>query len=168
MADRTDKNLQEAFMGESRANRLYTIFAERAEKDGYPQVARLFRAVAEAENVHAKNHLNAFDGVGRTKDNLFAASLGEQEECKRMYPVFIEVAEVERSDRAKRTFEWANKVEEIHYGYFEKALAAVREDKQLEETTYYVCQVCGNTVTGQPPEQCLICGAAAKAFKEVG
>jgi rubrerythrin len=168
MADSTDKNIQEAFRGESRANRLYTIYAERAEEDGYPQVARLFRAVAEAENIHARNHLNALDGVGRTKDNLFAASLGEQEEYKRMYPIYIEVAEEERSDKAKRTFEWANKVEEIHYGYFEKALEAVREGKQPEETTYYVCQVCGNTVTGQPPEQCPICGAAAKAFKEVG
>ena len=168
MADRTDKNIQEAFRGESRAYQLYTIFADKAEKDGYPQVARLFRAVAEAETVHARNHLNAIDGVGRTKDNLFAASLGEQEEYKRMYPIFIEIAEEERDERARRTFEWANKVEEIHNGYFEAALEAVKEEKQMEETTYYVCQVCGNTVTGQPPDQCPICGAPTKAFKEVG
>jgi rubrerythrin len=127
----------------------------------------LFRAVAEAENVHAKNHLSAVDGIGTTKDNLFAASLGEQEEYKRMYPSFIEVADQERNERARRSFEWANKVEKIHYGYFEEALKAVREGKQLEEVTYYVCQVCGNTVKGQPAEKCPICGSAASAFKEV-
>jgi rubrerythrin len=168
MEYKTENNVQEAFGGESKANRRYVIFAEKAEKDGYPQVARLFRAVAEAETVHARNHLSAVDGVGTTKDNLFAASLGEQGEYKRMYPTFIEKAEEERNERAKRSFEWANKVEEIHHGYFEEALAAVREGKPLEEATYYVCQVCGNTVTGQPPEQCPICGAPASSFKEVG
>ena len=167
MTYKTEKNIQEAFGGESKANRRYMFFADKAEKDGYPQVAKLFRAVAEAETVHARNHLNAVDGIGSTKDNLFAASLGEQEEYKRMYPAFIEVAEGERNDRAKRSFEWANKVEEIHHGYFEEALAAVREDKQLEEATYYVCQVCGNTVTDLPPEQCPVCGAPASAFKEM-
>ena len=168
MAYKTEENIQEAFGGESKANRRYMFFADKAEKDGYPQVAKLFRAVAEAETVHARNHLNAVDGIGTTKDNLFAASLGEQEEYKRMYPAFIEVAEAERNDRAKLSFEWANKVEEIHHGYFEEALAAVRDGKQLEEATYYVCQVCGNTVTGQPPEQCPVCGALTSAFREVG
>ncbi len=84
-----------------------------------------------------------------------------------MYPNLIEIADRERNDRAKRSFEWANKVEEIHHGYFEEALKAVRADKQLEEVTYYVCQVCGNTIKGQPPEKCPICGASASAFKEV-
>jgi len=168
MTYKTEENIQEAFGGESKANRRYLFFADKAENDGYPQVAKLFRAVAEAETVHAKNHLNAVDAIGSTKDNLFAASLGEQGEYKKIYPAFIEVAERERNDRAKRSFEWANKVEEIHQGYFEEALAAVREGKQLEEATYYVCQVCGNTVTGQPPEQCPVCGAPASAFKEVG
>jgi len=168
MTYQTENNIQEAFGAESKANRRYTIFAEKAEKEGYPQVARLFRAVAEAENVHVKNHLNAVDGIGTTKDNLFAASLGEQQEYKRMYPAFIEVAEQERNDRAERSFEWASKVEEIHHGYFEEALKAVRDGEQLEEATYYVCQVCGNTVKGEPPEKCPICGASASAFKEVG
>jgi len=167
MTYKTEENIQEAFGGESKANRRYMFFADKAEKDGYPQVAKLFRAVAEAETVHAKNHLNALDGIGTTKDNLFAASLGEQEEYKRMYPGFIEVAEEERNDRAKLSFEWANKVEEIHHGYFEEALLAIREDKQLEEATYYVCQVCGNTVTGQSPEQCPVCGTPASSFKEM-
>jgi rubrerythrin len=164
---KTEDNIQEAFGGESKANRRYLFFADKAEKDGFPQVAKLFRAVAEAETIHARNHLNAADAIGSTKDNLFAACLGEQDEYKRMYPTFIKVAEEERNDRAERTFTWANKVEEIHHGYFEEALAAVREDKQLTETTYYVCQVCGNTVTGQPPGICPICGAPASSFKEV-
>ena len=163
----SEKDLLAAFAGESQANRKYLAFAKQADKEGYPQVAKLFRAVAEAETVHAKNHLNAVDGIGSTKDNLFAASLGEQEEYKKMYPAFIEVAEEERNARAKRSFEWANKVEEIHHGYFEEALTAVREGKQLEEATYYVCQVCGNTVTGQPPEQCPICGAPTSAFQKI-
>ena len=168
MAYQTEDNIQQAFSGESRANRLYRLFAEKAEKDGYPQVARLFRAVAEAEMVHARNHINAVDGIGSTKDNLFAASLGEQQEYKKMYPAYIEVAREEMNDRAERTFTWANQVEEIHHGYFEAALKAVREDQPPEAATYYVCQVCGNTVTGQPPEKCPICGVPASAFKEVG
>jgi rubrerythrin len=165
---KTEDNIQVAFGGESKANRRYTFFAERAEEEGFPQIAKLFRAVAEAESIHARNHLNAADAIGSTKDNLFAASLGEQEEYKKMYPMFIEKAREEKNDRAERTFEWANNVEVIHHGYFEEALAAVREGNQLAETTYYVCQVCGNTVSGQPQEICPICGSSVSAFKEVG
>ena len=139
MAYKTENNIHEAFGGESKANRRYTFIADKADKEGYPQVAKLFRAVAEAETVHARNHLNAVDAIGTTKDNLFAATLGEQDEFKRMYPSFVEKAKEERNDRAERTFDWANKVEEIHYGYFEEALQALREDKQLPEVTYYVC-----------------------------
>lgn len=167
MAYKTEEHIHEAFGGESKANRRYTFYAAKAEEEGYPQVARLFRAVAEAETVHARNHLNAADAIGSTKDNLFAASLGEQEEYKKMYPAFIEKAKEERNDRAERTFIWANKVEEIHHGYFEEALVAVREGKKLAEATYYVCQVCGNTVTGEPPEKCPICGSSAKAFMKI-
>ncbi len=167
MAYKTEENIQEAFGGESKANRRYMFYADKAEKEGYDQVARLFRAIAEAETVHARNHLNAADAIGSTKDNLFAATLGEQEEYKRMYPVFIEEAMREKNDRAEQTFTWANKVEEIHHGYFEEALAAVRDGKQPAEATYYVCQVCGNTVTGEPPDKCPICGATAKAFKKM-
>lgn len=168
MEYQTEDNIQEAFGGECKANRRYTIFAAKAEEEGYPQVARLFRAVAEAEYVHARNHLSAVDAVGTTKDNLFAASLGEEEEYQKMYPGFIKKAAEEMNERAKRSFQWASQVEEIHHGYFEAALAAVGEGAQPEESTYYVCQVCGNTVTGRLPEQCPICDAPAKAFKEVG
>lgn len=168
MAYQTENNVHEAFSRESEANRLYVIFAEKAEQDGYPQVARLFRAVAEAEMVHARNHLDAVDGIGTTKDNLFAASLAEQEEYKKMYPAYIAKAEEEGNERARRSFAWASMAEEIHHGCFEEALAAVREGKQPEEAACHVCQVCGNIVTGRPPEQCPVCGAPAGKFKEVG
>lgn len=167
MAYETDNNLLEAFGGESKANRRYMFFAEKAEKEGYPQVAKLFRAVAEAETLHARNHLNAMDAIGSTKDNLLAAVMGEHQEFTAMYPSFIEKAEEERNERAKRTFQWANEVEKVHHGYFEAALAAIKENKPPADNTYYVCQVCGNTVTGDPPEKCPVCGAPRDRFKKV-
>ena len=167
MHETTKVNLEAAFAGESQAHIKYLVFADRAEKDGYPQVARLFRAVADAETVHARNHLNAIDGIGSTKDNLFAASLGEEQEYTKMYPGFIQTAAREENERARRTFEWANRVEEIHHGYFEEALMAVREGRPLEDKQYFVCQVCGNTVIGEPPEKCAVCGAPADVFREV-
>jgi rubrerythrin len=163
----TENNLQEAFAGESKANRRYTFFADKADKEGYPQVARLFRAVAVAETVHALNHMNAMDAVGSTKDNLLAASMGEHLEFTGMYPAFIEKAREERNDRAQRTFDWANKVEKIHFGYFEAALKDVKEGKPPADAIYYVCQVCGNTVTGSAPDKCPICGSSSEAFKKV-
>jgi len=167
MAYKTENNVQEAFGGESKANRRYALFAEKAEKEGYPQVAKLFRAVAEAEMVHARNHLNAIDAIGATKDNLLAASLGEHLEFTGMYPAFIEMAREERNDRAERTFDWANKVEKVHYGYFEAAFKDMKEGRQPADATFYVCQVCGNTITDAVPDKCPICGAIAKAFKKV-
>jgi rubrerythrin len=167
MPYKTENNLQDAFGGESKANRRYTFFAEKADKEGYPQVARLFRAVAEAETVHARNHLNVMDAIGSTKDNLTAASMGEHQEFTGMYPVFIETAKQEMNERAERTFDWANKVEKIHFGYFEAALKAVKEGKKPEDATYYVCQTCGNTVTGSPPDKCPVCGAPARSFRKI-
>jgi rubrerythrin len=167
MPYKTEGNLQEAFSGESKANRRYTFFAEKADKEGYPQVARLFRAAAEAETVHARNHMMAMDAIGTTKDNLMAASIGEHQEFTGMYPAFIEVAQEERNDRAQRTFDLANKVEKVHYGYFEAALKAVKEGTPPADATYYVCQVCGNTVPDGAPDKCPICGSPATAFKKV-
>jgi rubrerythrin len=166
-AYKTDNNLQEAFGGESKANRRYLFFAEKADKEGYPGVARLFRAVAEAETVHARNHLNALDAIGGTKENLMAASIGEHQEFTGMYPTFIEVAKEERNDRADRTFALANVVEKIHHGLFEAALEEVKAGKKPAEVTYYVCQVCGNTVAGSAPDKCPVCGSPAKAFKKM-
>ncbi len=166
MAD-TEKNLQEAFAGESQANRRYLFFAEKAEKDGHSQIARLFRAAAEAETVHARNHFAAMDGVGSTKDNLLAGATGEHYEFTRMYPPFIDKAEEENNKRAQVSFEYANKVEQIHHGYFEETLKALEASQPLKDEPYFVCQVCGNTVAGEAPERCPICNSPRDRFKQV-
>jgi rubrerythrin len=164
---KSDTNLQEAFGGESKANRRYLFFAEKAEKEGFTGVARLFRAVAEAETVHARNHLNALDAIGSTKDNLMAASIGEHQEFTGMYPTFIEIAKEERNDRADRSFALANVVEKIHHGLFEAALSEVKEGRKPADETYYVCQVCGNTVAGAAPDKCAVCGSPKDRFKKI-
>ncbi len=167
MAYKTEENLRQAFDGESAACRRYMFFAEKADKEGSKPAAKLFRAVAEAEVVHARNHLNALDAIGSTKDNLLAASIGERVEFTEMYPIFIGTARVEKNDRAERSFEWANRVEKIHYGYFEAAFEDMKKGKKPEDATYYVCQVCGNTVKDNIPDKCPICGSADKAFKKI-
>ncbi len=167
MAYETEKNLQEAFAGESQANRKYTFFAEKADKEGHPQVARLFRATAEAETVHARNHLEALDAIGSTKDNVMAASLGEHYEFTKMYPGFIERAAQEENESAQLSFGLAHKVEQIHFGYFEETLKKINEGGQSKDETYFVCQFCGNTVTGEAPEKCPICGFPRNQFKQI-
>jgi rubrerythrin len=167
MAYETEKNVLAAFSGESSAARRYALFAEKAEKDGQKQAARLFRAAAEAENMHSRNHLAAIDGVGATKDNLLAASMGERQEFTEMYPAMIAKAKEERNDRAERTFDWANKVEKIHHALFEALFLAVKDGKAVKDTVYYVCPVCGNTVEGTAPDKCPICGAPGKSFKKI-
>ena len=163
----TEKNLQEAFAGESQANRRYLFFADKADKEGHPQVARLFRAAAEAETVHARNHFAAMDGIGSTKDNLTAAAMGEHYEFTRMYPPFIEQAELENNKRAQRSFEYANEVEQLHHRLFEEALKALESGQNLKDEPYFVCPVCGNTVASEAPERCPICGAPRDRFKRV-
>ena len=163
---KTDKNLATAFAGESQANRKYLFFAEKADKEGQPQIARLFRAAAEAETVHAHNHLNAMEGVGTTKDNIMAAAIGEHYEFTRMYPPFIEDAGEEGNKKAKRSFELANDVEQVHHKLFEAAQKALNEGKKQKEESFYVCQVCGNTITGNVPDVCPICGSS-HSFKKV-
>ncbi len=166
-AYKTEENLQEAFAGESQANRRYLFFADKAEKEGYSQIGRLFRAAAEAETVHARNHFAAMDAVGSTRDNLLAGVVGEHYEFTRMYPPFIEQAEQEENKRAQVSFEYANEVEQIHHSHFQEALKALEAGQQLEDEPYFVCQVCGNTVAGEAPERCPVCGATSKAFKKV-
>ncbi len=167
MEIKTEKNLQEAFAGESQANRRYLFFADKAEKEGHPQIARLFRAAAEAETVHARNHFNAMDGVGSTRENLLAGVTGEHYEFTRMYPLFIAQAEQEENKRAQRSFEYANEVEQIHHDLYREALKAVEAGQQLKDEPYFVCQGCGNTVAGEAPETCPICGAPRSRFKSV-
>ena len=163
----TQENLKDAFAGESQANRRYLFFAQRTEKEGHPQVARLFRAVAEAETVHARTHLENMGGIGSTKDNLQAAVEGEGYEFREMYPGFIEQAKAENNERAEISFTHANAVEKIHYNLYQKALEALEAGQQLKEEPYFVCQICGNTVGGEAPDKCPVCGAPRSMFKKV-
>jgi rubrerythrin len=164
---KTDKNLQEAFAGESQANRKYLAFAMAAEQEGFAQVARLFRAAAEAETVHAHNHFRVMGGVRQTADNLKAAIDGETHEFQKMYPAFITQAEKDNNGKAGMSFQFANRVEQVHAGLYQKAVAAVTAGKDLAATPIFVCQTCGNTVEGEPPASCPICGAAKDRFKRV-
>jgi rubrerythrin len=164
---KTQKNLEEAFAGESQASRRYLFFAEKAKSEGHPQVAKLFRAAAEAETVHAGNHLKAMDGIGSTRDNLKAAISGENYEFSQMYPAFIEQARSEADKRAEITFGYANKVEKIHHQLYQKALEALEAGRELKAEPYFVCPVCGYTVGGEAPEKCPICGTPRSKFKKV-
>jgi rubrerythrin len=167
MGINSEENLQEAFAEEAKAFQRYTFFAEKAEADGHVKIARLFRAAAEAEAIHARNHFNAMGGAGSVKENLMAASIAEHKEFTGMYPGFIKKADEERNGAALRTFKWANAVERIHHGYFEEALSDVKNDRQPADKVYFVCLVCGNTVTDEIPGKCQICGAARGRFKTI-
>ncbi len=162
--DKTTKDLMEAFAGESQANRKYLAFAARAEQEGYPQVARLFRAAAEAETIHAHNHLRALKGVRSTKENLQEAVDGEAHEFKEMYPGMIAAAKAAGNKDAERTFNFANEVEKVHHALYEKALKTMEEKKLVD---IYVCPVCGYTVEEGVPEKCPVCGAKGKTFKKI-
>jgi rubrerythrin len=158
---KTEKNLKEAFAGESQANRSYLAFAKKAEEEGYPQVAKLFRAAAEAETVHAHNHLRELAGIRSTKENLEAAIAGESFEFQKMYPVMIADAEDEGVKGAQRSFTIANEVEKIHAALYQKALENLGRN---EEHDYYICKVCGYTAEGEAPDVCPVCGARKMAF----
>ena len=163
----TSENLQAAFAGESQANRRYLFFAEKADEAGYKQIARLFRAAAEAETVHARNHLGVMGGIKSTKENLEVAADGENYEFVEMYPGFIKEAQSENNTQAERSFDLANKVEKIHHGLFQKAIRSLESGESLGDKPDFVCQVCGNTVEGEAPERCPICGAPRSRFKRV-
>ena len=163
---KTDENLKAAFAGESEANRRYLAFAQKAEEEGATQAAKLFRATAEAETIHALNHLRITGEIKATIDNLNTAVSGETFEFKKMYPEYISTAKQEGNKQAAWSFDVASKVEQVHANLFQKAIDALKNKKQLEKVDYYVCSVCGNTVEGTPPENCPICGAPkAKFFK---
>ena len=163
----TRENLKEAFAGESQANRKYTFFAEKADDAGNKQVARLFRAAAEAETVHARNHLKVLGEIKSDRDNLGAAIGGEHYEFTTMYPGFIDQAKKENNKAATGSFDLANKVEQIHHRLFQAALKNLEAGKGFKDAPYYVCQVCGNTVEGEAPDRCPICGAPRSKFKKV-
>ncbi len=161
------ENLEAAFAGESQANRKYLAFAKKADADGYPQVAKLFRAAAEAETIHAHAHLKVLGGVGETADNLVDAVAGEGYEFREMYPKFLSEAETEGNDAAVRSFRFALAVEEVHHGLYEKALEAVKGGGDLASTPIHVCPVCGNTFEGETPEKCPVCNVPKEKFFEV-
>lgn len=163
----THDNLESAFSGESQANRKYLFFADKAEEEGHKQIARFFRAAADAETVHARNHLTVLQGIGPTNENLRAALGGEKYEFSEMYPGFIKQAEAEGEDKAKNSFELANKVEQIHHGIFQDLLTTLDKSQAIHENPIYVCQYCGNTIEGEAPEKCPVCGAPKRIFKSV-
>lgn len=165
---KTLDNLQAAFAGESQANRKYTAFAQKADAEGYPQIARLFRAAAHAETVHALAHFRAMEGVGNTLANLQAAIQGEHYEVAEMYPPFIKDAESEGERRALRSFSYAWEVEKTHENLYREALALLEKGrKEEDEYDYYVCPVCGHTHKRNAPEVCPVCGAPGSRFEKV-
>jgi rubrerythrin len=159
---KSDQNLQDAFAGESQANRKYLAFSKKAEQEGYTQVAKLFRAAAAAETIHAHNHLRELGAVKSTAENLQQAINGETYEFMKMYPQMISDAKSEGNDRALKTFNLANEVEKVHAALYKKAL----EDLGKTSTVfnYYVCKVCGYTAEGAAPDQCPVCKAGKVAF----
>lgn len=161
---KTEQNLKDAFAGESQANRKYLAFAKQAEKEGLKQIAKLFRAAAEAETVHAHAHLRTLAGIKTTAENLKEAISGETHEFKQMYPAMINAAREEGNKSAERSFNYANEVEKVHASLYQKALDNLNS---LGEADYYVCSVCGYTCENDPPETCPVCGAKPKAFFKV-
>jgi len=162
----TNENLSVAFAGESQANRKYLAFAKQAEKEGLPQIARLFRAAAEAETIHALAHFANMGGVGTTLQNLEAAVSGETYEFTEMYPPMVKLAEEERH-KGRHMLAYANAAEQVHARLFEQALAAMKGGKDLSQMDVYLCPVCGDIEFGSPPDKCPICGAPAAKYQKV-
>ena len=161
----TQENLAVAFAGESQANRKYLAFARQAEKEGYAQIAKLFRAAADAETIHAHAHLANMGGVGTTRENLKAAVAGETYEFTEMYPPMVAQAEAE-GHRAKKMLDFANRAEKVHAGLFGQALEAMKAGKDLSQMDVYLCPVCGDLEFGIP-EKCPICGAPGAKFQKI-
>jgi rubrerythrin len=157
----TKENLWAAFAGESQANRKYLAYAKKAEAEGYSQVARLFRAAASAETVHAHAHLRVLGQVKSTVENLKDAIAGETHEFKEMYPEMIATAQSEGETSAERSFKFANKVERVHAELYQKAMENL---ENLKEVDYYVCEVCGYTCESEAPENCPVCGVKKDKF----
>jgi rubrerythrin len=162
---KTEQSLKEAFAGESQANRKYLAFAAKADQEGYSQVARLFRAAADAETVHAHNHLRVLNGIKSTKENLQEAIAGETHEFKTMYPEMIEAAKKEEQKAAERSFNFANQVEKVHAKLYEGLLNNL--GKSQEKFAYLVCPVCGYTAEKEPPGTCPVCGTKGEMFRKI-
>ena len=159
----TQENLKESFAGESQANQKYRAFAKKAEREGFPNIAKLFKTAAEAERIHAEGHFNALDGIGTTVENIKAAIDGETYEYSTMYPPMLEQAEKE-DHKAKRMFKYAVEAEDVHAQLYKLALASAEAGKDLEETEFYLCPVCGHIEFGKPEDNCPICGTLASKY----
>lgn len=158
---KTEQNLKDAFAGESQANRKYLAYAKKAEQEGYIQAAKLFRAAAAAETIHAHNHLRELGVVKSTKENLLDAINGESHEFQHMYPQMIADAKAEGKDGALKSFNFANEVEKVHAALYQKVLDSLSKGG---DTDYYVCSVCGYTAEGSAPDICPVCGSKKQAF----
>lgn len=161
----TGENLKLAFAGESQAHMRYTLFAEKAEEEGFENIARLFRAIAFAERVHASNHLSALNGINLTVNNLNVAIEGERFEVNEMYPAYKSVAELQDEKKAIDSIRYALEAEKIHEALYLEAKEAVKAGKDLEVREIYICPVCGHTVVGKAPERCPICGILGERFR---
>ncbi len=162
----TTNNLKEAFAGESQASQKYLAFSKMAEKEGFRNIAQLFRTAAEAERIHAEGHLGAMSGIGSTAENLGAAIAGETYEYTQMYPPMLKLAEAE-GHKARRMFDYAAKAEAVHARLYQLALEAVKQGKDLPQDKIYLCPVCGNIEFGTPPETCPVCKAKGSTFIQV-
>ncbi|HQL64376.1 MAG TPA: rubrerythrin family protein [bacterium] len=165
MKKMTEANLKAAFAGESQAHIKYLIFAQKAEDEGKPNIARLFRAIALAEQVHATNHLKALGEVGDTSENLDAAISGETYEVEEMYPAFDAVAKLQQEKAAEKSIGYAVSAEKVHAGLYTKAKQSIESGKDLDIGKIAICQVCGWTVEGDAPERCPLCNAKKENFK---
>ena len=175
----TEMNLKSAFAGESQARNRYDIYAEKAEKEGFPNVARLFRAIAFAEQIHAKGHFRVLKdaeesltvsgggfGFKSTSENLQVAIDGETFEIEEMYPAYLKVAENQGETRAVRSFKWALEAENVHQKMYMAAKEAVDAGNDVELGPVQICDLCGYTAEGEAPDVCPLCGAKKKAFRE--
>jgi rubrerythrin len=161
----TKENLKAAFSGESQAHMKYLIFADRAEEEGFKDIARLFRAIAFAERTHASNHLNALNGANLTMDNLDIAIAGENFEVNEMYPAYKVVAELQDEKKAVTSMHYALEAEKIHVTLYGEAKDTAKAGKDLEIGNIHICPVCGHTVVGKAPDRCPICGVQGEKFK---
>lgn len=160
----TESNLRSAFAGESQAHMRYLIFADRAEKEGYANVARLFRAIAYAEQVHATNHYRELGDINVSPQNLQVAIDGESWEVEEMYPAYLAVAQLQEEKGAQRYMGYALEAEKIHAQMYKEAKEAIEKGVDPELGAIYICQVCGHTVEGEPPEKCPLCGAKCEKY----
>lgn len=166
MHQMTNENLKAAFAGESQAHMKYTLFADKAEEEGYKNMARLFRAIAFAERVHAANHLQTLNGINLTAENLDVAMEGERFEVREMYPAYKVVAELQDEKKAIKSINYALEAEKIHEALYAEAKEAAKAGKDIDVRDIYICPVCGHTAVGKAPDRCPICGILGEKFKK--